>query len=233
MILEYLSNIELYYSPAENFKAGSLTISGDEFKHAVKVMRHLKGDEIHVTDGIGNIFLSKISSIKKDYLAAEIEYRYSYKNPAENVYFCIPILKNPDRFKFALEKSVELGITNFIVFYSEHTISKSSKIKRWEKIAISAMKQSLRAFKPVINFSSIKDILSIKAEKLLFDQTADSEFKINVEKDKSYYFLFGPEGGFSETEMNSSGSVNRFKLSNHRLRSETAIVNCASLLKLS
>ena len=68
----------------------------------------------------------------------------------KNIFFCIPKLKYSDRFEFALEKCTELGITNFIIFDSERSIHKSDKKERWEKIVLSAMKQSLRSYLPNI-----------------------------------------------------------------------------------
>ena len=150
LILVHLSNIELFYSARENFSDEIILLTGDEFKHAVKVMRSKICDTIYITNGYGLIFKTEILSFKKDNLSTRIIETIKTENKFENIFFCIPKLKNPDRFKFAIEKCVELGITNFIIFESKRTIAKGTNIKRWEKIALAAMKQSLRAYLPKI-----------------------------------------------------------------------------------
>ena len=64
--MNYLSGVELYYCSSEKIKANNIIISDDDYKHIVKVMRHSEGDEIYVTNGRGEIFLSIIKDIKKD-----------------------------------------------------------------------------------------------------------------------------------------------------------------------
>ncbi|MDX1372844.1 MAG: 16S rRNA (uracil(1498)-N(3))-methyltransferase, partial [Nitrososphaeraceae archaeon] len=61
-------------------------------------------------------------------------------------------------------------------------------------------------------------------------QKSSSRFEFNNSTDRKYYFLFGPEGGFDESEINQLKPDNIFNLGVNRLRSETAIVKCASLI---
>ena len=231
LILVRLSNIELFYSPHENISGETISLTGDEFKHAVKVMRSKIGDTIYITNGTGLIFKTEISSIEKDNLSAKIIETIKTENKFENIFFCIPKLKNPDRFKFAIEKCVEFGVVNFIVFESNRTISKGSNIKRWEKIALSAMKQSLRAYLPKIQLVNyLSNIGELNGEKIIFEQNSDKYFKFNKDGEKIYYFIFGPEGGLTKDELEIFENDSIFSLSVHRLRSETAIVKVASLL---
>lgn len=230
LILEHLSDIELYFTPPELVKADEVIITGDEFHHSVHVMRNSIGDTIFITDGKGSIFTSRITKIDNNQLFARILERRVYENRAANIRFCIPILKNPDRLKFALEKCVELGITNFILFHSKYTISKNLQPEKFHKIALTAMKQSLRAFLPQISLAGFNEIINSDGIKIIFHQKADREFDGRIDEDTPTYFLFGPEGGFDDAEINSIEKENRFSLSTNRLRSETAIIKCASLL---
>jgi 16S rRNA (uracil1498-N3)-methyltransferase len=230
--LEHLSNIELFYSKPEYFKQNEIILEGDEYRHAVKVMRHHLGDEIFITDGDGRIFICNINKILKENLSATIKKEFTYKNKFSGIVFCMPKLKNPERFEFALEKCTELGITNFIVFESERTISKSSRIERWHKILLSAMKQSLQSFLPKISLAdSIEEIMNFKGKKFIFEQKSENIFR-GLPKDimGNNYFLFGPEGGFSQKELEIFADNELFRLADNRLRSETAIIKCASLL---
>ena len=231
--MEHLSNIELYYTPKELFQEDQLILIGDEFHHSVNVMRNSAGDILYVTNGEGLLFKSEIVSIKKDQLISRIIERKQYENKSKNIWFCIPILKNPDRLKFAIEKCVELGITNFNLFTSKNTIPKKINPEKFYKTALAAMKQSLRAFLPKILSSTFDDIIKLDGKPILFHQNSKQIFDGNYEKDKLSYFLFGPEGGIDNDELKSVKESNHYSLSYNRLRSETAIIKCASLLKLS
>ncbi len=231
LILVHLSNIELFYSACENFSDEIILLTGDEFKHAVKVMRSKIGDKIYFTNGTGLIFKTEILSIEKDNLSTRIIETIKTENKFENIFFCIPKLKNPDRFKFAVEKCVELGVTNFIIFESKRTIAKGTNIKRWEKIALAAMKQSLRAYLPkIIIVKNLLDIAESNGKKIIFEQNAKRKFQFEFEMDEKYYFIFGPEGGLTEDELKLFDTDLIYSLSDHRLRSETAIVKVASLI---
>jgi len=225
-----LSKIELYFSE-EQISDKIISLSGDEFKHVVKVMRTKISDTIYITNGKGLIFKTEILSIEKDKLSCKTIETVKNENKFENIFFCIPKLKNPDRFKFAIEKCVELGITNFIIFESRRTIAKGANIKRWEKIALAAMKQSLRAYLPKINVvKNLSCIADSNGEKIIFEQSAERKFQFEFVMNKKYYFIFGPEGGLTKDELKLFDTELIYSLSDQRLRSETAIVKAASLI---
>lgn len=228
--MELLSDIELYFAPDELIQPHELILNGDEFHHAVNVMRHINDDTLYVTNGKGAIFKSKITRITKSELSAKIIDRNQFNNPYKNIWFCIPSLKNPDRLKFAIEKCVELGITNFILFTSRYSISKKINLQKFQKTALSAMKQSLRTFLPKLTSVSFDEIVEYNGIKILLDQKSTKLFTGDVDANEVTYFLFGPEGGFDKLELEKINSNNHFTLSSHRLRSETAIIKCAALL---
>ncbi len=208
----------------------TINLTGDEFHHAVKVMRNKEGSEVFITDGNGIIYTCNINKILKDRLSAEIVDQKKYKNKLSNITFCFPVLKNPDRFKFALEKCTELGITNFIIFNSNRSVAKVKNIEKWNKTLLAAMKQSLRAYLPKLqSIENLKELLNLDGEKIIFDQSGKNIFSKEIIKvDVNYYFIFGPEGGFTEEELSYFSKV--YSLAENRLRSETAIVKCASLI---
>jgi len=228
--LEYLSDIELYYS--EETDGNNLVISGEEKNHIVKVMRHSEGDIVYITNGLGKIFIAEIIKIDKDLLKASVKEAITYNNEYANISFCIPKLRNPERFEFALEKCTELGITNFIIFDAMRGVSRGEKKDRWEKIVISAMKQSLRSYKPVITFiKDIGELSTFNGEKIILDQSAEAQLSKEVLSDnKNYYIIFGPEGGLDKTELNKLDNYTSYKTSPNRLRSETAIIKTASII---
>ncbi|MDR3666781.1 MAG: RsmE family RNA methyltransferase [Ignavibacteriaceae bacterium] len=227
----YLSNIELYYS-ADGISGSLLRVAGEDFNHIIKVMRHSPQDIIYITDGRGNIFESKITVINKETLIAVPLKSYKYENNKKNVYFCIPKLKSPDKFEFALEKCAELGITNFIIFESKRTVSKGVKLERWNKILISAMKQSLRCFLPEIKIvKSINDIFNFNGQKIGFEQDTENKIdSLKITPGILYYLIFGPEGGLDKDELALFNPANIYNLAENRLRTETAIIKAASIL---
>jgi 16S rRNA (uracil1498-N3)-methyltransferase len=233
---DFLSNIELYYS-SSTIQNDIIKIDGDEFKHLTKVMRHICGDIIHVTCGVGIIYESEIIEINKIDLTCRVIDKYNYKNNFEKIVFCLPLLKNTVRFEFALEKSIELGITNFIAYKAERSITKGNKIERWNKIALAAMKQSLRSFLPKIEFAkSVTELDKYEGDKILFDQLFSESINnyaknISLETlSSNQYFIFGPEGGLTENEIQTFTSSIKLKLSSNRMRSESAIVYAAVIL---
>ncbi len=236
MVPDLLSNIELYYSPSSEVGI-TVTLEGDEFKHAVNVMRHKPGEKIFVTNGRGQVFEVLISLIDKKGLKGEIVDSKEFVNEYSNFYFVIPRLKNPSRFEFALEKSVELGITNFFVFDAERSVAKGNKIVRWHKIAEAAMKQSLRSFLPNISYFNSLDEIPVQENirAFIFEQSAEVKFpdvisSLRKGTEDKFYFVFGPEGGLTKKELLFYKNAVILQLTKNRLRSETAIVTVASLL---
>lgn len=231
---EYLSNIELYYST--DVVDGYIQMSAEESRHISKVMRHSVGEELYVTDGKGSIYKTSIIEACSSTVTLRIIERIQYTNKFENVTFCLPRLKNNDRFEFALEKCIELGITNFIVFNSDRTIAKGEKLERWNKIAQAAMKQSLRSYLPKIQFiRSLDKLNELDGKKYIFDQNAEVKLSDNLVNHSNFlnekkYFLFGPEGGLSDKEISNINNSELTSLAPNRLRSETAIVVTASLI---
>ena len=234
---EYLSDIELYYTNAVN--GDSIDLIGDEFKHITRVMRHSVGDTLHVTDGAGNYFETTIAEINQSSVIASIQNIKKYNNEFENIYFCFPRLKNNSRFEFELEKSIELGITNFIIINTERTIPKGEKLDRWNKISLAAMKQSLRTYLPKIEYlNKIEKINSLEGNKIILDQKGNGNFTdyLNIARkefsDKKFFFIFGPEGGLSKIEFSKVLDSKILTLTQNRLRAETAVISTATAISL-
>jgi len=230
--LEYLSNIELYYCSSLTENEQIFQLADEEYHHATKVMRNKVGDSLYATDGNGKIYEGIITSIEKKSISVRVLKFNILQNRLKHFTFYIPNLRNPDRFKFALEKCTELGITNFILFNSERSVSKGFNIDRINKILLSAMKQSLKSYLPKVNIlESVKNFKDLSVEKVLFEQNSESKLvDKNFDTSKEFYFLFGPEGGFSEKEILDIQPTLILNLADNRLRSETAIIKVASIL---
>lgn len=235
---DFLSNIDLFYTE-EPVNGKELIITGEEVHHIKDVMRYAINDTIFITDGKGNIYKSLITAITKATIQCSIGEVWHYKNPFDNLTFCIPRLRTMDRLEFALEKCVELGITNFIIFDSIRTVIKGAKIERWEKVLLAAMKQSLRSWLPKVQYiSSVSQIAAFAGKRVIFEQSAVLPFNKFLaqpqiaNKHDHIYFVFGPEGGFADEEIAMTKKCSFVKLTDNRLRSETAIIAAASLIAM-
>ena len=228
----FLSNIELYYSNLIDRNSGLITVEGEEYNHIFKVMRHQSGDEIYLTEGLGRIYKSKIVEMGKNYLNAQIIQTFNYEERFPNITFCIPILRNTDRFEFALEKCTELSVTNYIFYHADRSVKKNVNQKRVDKILLAGMKQSLLSWKPKFDYvKALKDIFALTYDKIIFDQASSVNFdKEKIDKNNPQLLIFGPEGGFSDQEIQLFGDCQNYKLGENRLRTETAIIKAASLL---
>lgn len=232
LTLEFLSDIELFFTNEISDK--NIVLKDDDFSHCTKVFRYKIGDKIFVTDGNGKIYNCEITSIYKNELEAEILSFTKYKIKYSNFYFCIPILKNKDRFRFAFEKIIELGITNIIIYKAERAISDKFNVDRYKKVAIETIKQSLQANIPKIKLiGSLNELNSFEGKKIIFQQNAEKKFDNDmINQDDIYYFIFGPEGGLTDKEIKSLIDHKEFSLADNRLRTETAIIKVASVLTL-
>lgn len=233
MTLEHLSNIELFYS--EEIVDNKIILRDDEFNHCINVLRNRIKDLIYVTDGKGNLYKSQILETEKKFLISKILEKTYYNNETENYFICIPLLKNKDRFRFAIEKSVELGITRFIFFKSERTLVKKFDESKIKKIFIESLKQSLRTHLPQFHyFNTIPSLIKNIFENnniFIFDINTNNIFNFNfIDKHKINYFIIGPEGGLSKDELELFDANKVFRFSKARLRSETAILKLVALI---
>ena len=125
MAQDFLSKAELYFTPKELISQDKIIIVGNEHHHISHVMRHKILDEIRVTDGCGTIFISVINKITNQQIICYVKSKITKLNRLQNIFFCIPIIKSNKRIEYTLEKAVELGITQFIVFKAERSTSKN------------------------------------------------------------------------------------------------------------
>jgi 16S rRNA (uracil1498-N3)-methyltransferase len=234
LISEYLSDIELYYIPFED-EASSIVIEGEEYHHIVHVMKHKVGETLKVTDGKGGLYNASINSISKNSVHARLELIKKTDEPFGNFVVGIPILKNNERMEIALEKCIELGFTRFAIFPTTRSTNRKINQSRLEKISISAMKQSLNLHLPKIDiYQSPTPLLQDqRLQCIVFDvwgEIAIKDYKFN--KNLSYFLFFGPEGGLTPEEVNKTIATNRINLIKTRLRTETAIIYVASVIKV-
>jgi 16S rRNA (uracil1498-N3)-methyltransferase len=211
-------------------------LSEEESYHCIKVLRLRPGNRIHITNGKGDIFESVITGIEKKVLQIRIEKTiHEYGLKPFKIHVAIAPTKNIDRFEWFLEKATEIGIDEITPLICDRSERTTIKNERQERVIIAAMKQSLKAYKPLLNFPvSMKNFISkpfIGFNKFIAVCESDTRQLLRdcCQKDQNYLILIGPEGDFAPDEL-AAAKRNNFKpvsLGTSRLRTETAgIVAC-------
>lgn len=228
--------MQLFFSDNIN---NHFTLSSEESKHIIKVLRKKEGDIIHFTDGKGNLLVSEIitSHIKKTQVRI-IEKISKEKKHNYYLHIAISPTKNIDRFEWFLEKSCEIGIDEITPLICDRSERKFIKLHRCKKILLSAMKQSLKYNLPKLNEPiPFLNFINEKHKEQKFIAHCQNETKINLKNqkiEKNILILIGPEGDFSQNEINIAIS-NKFtpiSFGDSRLRTETAGVLATSLINL-
>ena len=217
--------MQLFFSEINDNK---VIFSADEKKHLTKVLRKQEGDIISVIDGKGYLYSTKINSLDKNSSLIEI-IKKEKKKKKHNYHLHIGIAptKNISRFEWFLEKATEIGIDEITPIICNRSERKKINIQRCNRILISSIKQSLKFYKPKLNVpSNFSDFINEKLEgdKLIAHCLKTEKNKINKSNLKKYTILIGPEGDFTENEINLA-LKNGFKattLGKSRLRTETA-----------
>ncbi|ADR20469.1 ribosomal RNA small subunit methyltransferase E [Marivirga tractuosa] len=212
----------------------------DESKHCIKVLRKQQGDELDIIDGKGTFYKAKITDASAKKCRFEIISTTQERKVAFHRHLAIAPTKNMDKMEWLVEKATEMGIDEISFFQSFHSERKVIKIERLEKKAISAMKQSLKAKKPLLNeIIPYKQFLKETDVSNKLIAYVDFKNKIHMKNELSHQqdtlVLIGPEGDFTPEEV-SLAIENRYKkvsLGNSRLRTETAALAAVHLMNLA
>jgi len=228
--------MRLFYSTDKSDT--SFSITGDDYKHIVKVMRSKRSDHLEVIDGSGWIYTCEIEDIDRHQIKALILNKRLKEAPSYKLGIAISPLKNMSRFEWFLEKSVEIGITDIFPLICKRTEKKNIKEERAKRIIQSAMKQSGNVYEPTLH-SNI-DIATLSqmtgwGTKYLAYINNESNSLLATRKFLNPHILIGigPEGGFvaEEVEICLKEKFTPVSLGNSRLRTETAGIVACQIIK--
>ena len=232
--------MDYFVTHREDVHGKTLILRDEEYRHLSRVLRKKIGDHIWVTDGDDNMFEAVVLSF--DHSHAEcgiVDTKLRVNEPKTDTTLAVSLLKNPARLDFLVEKATELGVRTIIPLVCERTIPKHEKHSRLEKIALAAMKQCGRSYHPRIFELTHFETLAVHSRDyslrlIPHEKTEQSQFIGSVlqhhKRTQSVLLVIGPEGGFSEAELELA-SENRFvpiSLGPRRLRSETAAISALS-----
>lgn len=210
----------------------------DEAVHCVKVLRMKEGDEILVTNGKGQFYEATIANAHQKHCLLNIQRTVECPNPwGFNLQIAFAPTKNMDRIEWFAEKATEIGINHLTPLTCRYSERKELKLPRVEKILVSAMKQSQKAVLPeldeMINFDKlIKQPFEGRKFIAHCYNTPKVSLKEAYKKGENALILIGPEGDFSEQEVDKAiaQGFEPISLGESRLRTETAaLVACHTI----
>lgn len=228
--------MHLFYTP--DITGNQYTLPEEESKHCVKVLRLETGDKISLIDGKGGFYHCEILQANAKRCEVKcIEKIEAYGKKDFHIHIAIAPTKNIERIEWFLEKCTEIGIDEITPLLCDHSERKIIKEERLEKVIISAMKQSLKAYLPRLHpLTEFSRFVKNHENTLKCIAHCDEGNKKLLHEiyfpGRDITVLIGPEGDFSSNEIKLALEQNFIPvtLGESRLRTETAgIVACHSI----
>jgi 16S rRNA (uracil1498-N3)-methyltransferase len=235
-----------FYVPQPRLEKGMLKVEGEEVKHIRKVLRLTEGDEITVFDGLGKEFEGTIVEEGLSSVVIRVKSVYPSKRDSPLEVTLAQSLLKGEKMDYLIQKATELGVKEIMPFLSSRSVpllEKSKKLKRhhrWERIAIEASKQCGRGVVPMIEFlqdySEMLQKASPNALRLILSEREGIKLKETLERSKEkkeIFFVIGPEGGFSQGEVDEAKRAGFIPvtLGKRILRAETASLCFLSIVQ--
>lgn len=236
--------MHLFYTPDLQPDQTHYQLAEEESKHAIRVLRLTQGHQVILIDGVGGWYEAVVQDAHPKRAGLQIiSYSADYQKINYNLHIAIAPTKNIDRIEWFLEKATEIGVHEITLLISEHSERKEVKLDRLNKVVVSAMKQSLKAYKPVINppiaydkFMALYAGESTLGKAIAHCEPGDDKQYLNevFNVGASYLVLIGPEGDFSPAEIQTAmtAGFNPISLGEARLRTETAALYACTELAL-
>ncbi len=201
-----------------------------ESQHCVKVLRAKIGETITITDGKGSFYDCELIQAEPKRCAVAIRNRSEATlNKTFSVHVAFAPTKQMDRNEWLIEKGTEIGTDRFTPLLCRYSERKEIKTERLHKTAVSAMKQSMQAYLPEIEeMTTFKELIKrpFNGRKFIAHchNSPKKELARTYRKGDSALILIGPEGDFSEDEIEQAINLGfePVSIGETRLRSETA-----------
>ena len=238
-----MKEVRFFYAPEATT---SQELPNDEAMHALRVLRLKAGDEMMLMDGNGNYYRAEVTLAHTKHCFYDIKETVPQNRPwLGHVHLAIAPTKLMDRMEWMIEKTVEIGVDEISFINCQFSERRIVKIPRADKIAVSAMKQSHKAWKTQLNdIVSFKDFVSQPREGLKFIAHCYEEIPRTYLYDELRQasaseqpttVLIGPEGDFSIGEVKEAMAqgYQSVHLGKSRLRTETAGLSAVMMMQLS
>jgi 16S rRNA (uracil1498-N3)-methyltransferase len=231
--------MHLFYTP--DISTDTFTLNEEESKHAVRVLRLTVGNKIQLIDGNGGWYEAEITDDNPKRCSVSItETKKEFGKRSWLLHIAIAPTKNMDRLEWFLEKATEMGINELSLIDCDNSERTVVKTERLNKVAVAAIKQSLKAYLPKVRemvafkkfIASAKDF---KGEKFIAHcnyRGTLPHLKTQYKPGENALVLIGPEGDFNieEVKLALENGFKEISLGNSRLRTETAaLYACAAV----
>ncbi len=223
--------MQLFFDPDINENTQEFVLNPEESRHLLKVLRKKKGDQFHLTNGKGWLFVAALENDDPKKTKAVVVSSEKQHKKMHSLHMAVAPTKSNDRFEWFLEKATEIGIDEITPIVCKHSERKTLKMGRLQKVIQGAMKQSLRSYLPVLHPPiSIEEFLDAEHPGLRFIAHCHEEEKMELKRriapDKRITIMVGPEGDFTEEEVDLAYEKGFLPVSlgESRLRTETAAV---------
>lgn len=232
--------MQLFYAPEITLPLHTLT--EEESKHCVRVLRLGVGDALHLTDGQGSLYHGRIADDHPKRCVVEITRVEEQFEPLPyRLVMAVAPTKNNDRYEWFLEKATEIGVTTFIPLESDHSERRIFKAERSEKVITAAMKQSLKAYRPQLRpLTPFHTLMQQPFDGRKFIAHCDEALSLHgktylastLQRGEAALILIGPEGDFSKEEVAEAvkAGFEEITLGTQRLRTETAAVVAVTMV---
>ncbi len=232
-----MKEVRYFYVPDA---ANQVELPAEEATHALRVLRLRGGDEIFLMDGEGSFYRAEVTAASSKRCLYEIKENMPQKRAWKgHIHLAIAPTKMMERIEWMAEKATEIGFDELSFLNCQFSERKVVKTPRIDKIVISAVKQSHKAWKPVVNeLESFKEFIQTPrpGRKFIchcYEEVEKKDFftEINLCTDASQEsdadditVLVGPEGDFSIDEVRFAleNGYESVSLGTSRLRTETA-----------
>ena len=233
--------MDRFFHPT-GFSRSALSLDEAESHHAARVLRKQAGDRVELFDGRGQSAIAEITLVKKDRVEVRIlELREPSLAPLPAIRLAVAPPKG-DRFRWLVEKATELGVDQLIPLLTERTVVEpgAGKLDKLQAAVVAACKQSGRDWvMQVSENTSFAECLktdpmqSAASRVVLIGDPLGELFQPEMIPAGTAEVLLGigPEGGWSEAELQSAGAAGarRVRIADQILRTETAAIQLAGL----
>ena len=229
----------MIYHPEKLDQNQHITLTPLESHHLIKVLRKKVGQNVSISNGKGGLGKGVILSQERNIATVKITTVKNHPIPQKiHLVFCPP--KSSDRLRFLLEKITELGVSSMHPIISKHSERKGLNMEKCQSTLVAALKQSQSPFLPKLHpIDSFQNFLKTKPQPLWIAHCRDTQQKkttlkdIDLNRDVSPFIMIGPEGDFSDEEIEKAienGGKN-LSLGGFKLRTETAAIYACSVLQ--
>ncbi|XVN42658.1 MAG: 16S rRNA (uracil(1498)-N(3))-methyltransferase [Candidatus Rickettsia vulgarisii] len=234
------SNLPRIYANIKLIESHSLDLPEDKVHYLKTVLRLKSGNYFRVFNGVDGEFIAQITNITKNNLFANVTSISRKISPEPQINLAISIIKN-DKMLDAINMAVQLGVTKIIPLIADRSQHRNINISKLSKCIVEYTEQSERLVLPILEQAiTLGNFLKQNSNNPILYANENEDESNDLLKLRQYIkpnisVLIGPEGGFSQNELQLLASVNNcysFSLGATVLRAETAVAACLAQVKL-